>query len=645
MQNPNAISPVQGAYTLGTPGQAQTPQQPSGGGGVLGLIPTGLSVLGGALGAELGPAGIIGGSGLGSALGQGIEDAVTKQNPSNIIGAGIAGAGGGALGLGTGAILGKLGEMAGSKLASGAAKDMFAKDLQDQAAEAATRFNEFGQAMPTADEQTRAGLGSAIDLAQRMGVNTTVPGFAQDMSDLSGAVTRQNGGLNVFKQNILNNAGPINMGNSGTLVRNTIENNLGVISSKRPLEPANVVYNALKPGLHAPENMQADPTTAQNWLSFIGGKMHEADIAAAKDPANTTAKAIADTYHSIYDQTHNLIWGRPEVQTALDNIHAQGKVSPKTFLENPTYNKGLEGLPEDVRQNVAQHMADTINNAQTMKDITQAESQFVKMGKLADDAVKTNREAVGTSAAKARAQEAAKGAQQEATAHGQTMGEHVRTAAAVAGGPHTAIPHFLGMMKGKGVPATMAVLQKLGQASGTKAGKLASQAAAQLLVHGGDFQNPNNSALTAATGGAGMQQPGGATLANGSPMTSQDLVAQLDAMMSADPLQAAALTPLLGQLMQKTQAINAANAALGQYQTTLGQASLGGGPIGGLLASLGGLVGGPAGQLGPEAQAAQQAMAAAGAPGVQLPGVYANPAAQQASLGQAQSILSSLGAQ
>lgn len=630
-------------------GQLQAPATPPGPGpapGLLGdvekLAPTAGSVLGGIAGTALGPLGMVGGSALGSAAGQGLEDMFTGQGAGNTIPAAVEGGVGGALGLGLGGVLGKVGAMAGSKLAGDAASQEAAEKVAQTAADATTKFHEFSQAMPSADEQTRAGLGSAIDLAENLGVNTHVPGFAQNMSDLSGAVTRTNGGLNVLKKNILDQVGPIDMDKAGQVVRNTIESNLGSIVDKDPTKPATQLYKQLQPGLAAPLSPQSSSQDALDWLSQIGKRVGAADKAVAKDPTNVDAQGKANALHQIYDQTHSMIYARPGVQEALSDVQAKGPVTPEMFLDNEEYNKGLENLPDMTKKLAAQHMANVVNNAGSMRDITKAESQFVKMGQLADDAVKTNKEAVATSAVKSKAEAAAKEASQPVDTNGMSLADHVKTAGAAAAGPHVLIPHLVQMGAKYGGSPGLNVLSKLGEASGSKMGKIAAQSAAQLLLHAPNFQSQP---VTGAIGGAGMQQNNpGSELSNGAATSPADLLAQLDAMMAADPNLAGAIAPQMTALMQKSQAINAAQSALTQYQGTLGAAGGGQGLIGGLLARLGGVMGGPAAQVGPQAQSAEQALAAAGVPGVQLPGLTSTGAGVQAGIAQPQGVLSALGA-
>lgn len=133
--------------------------------------------------------------------------------------------------------------------------------------------------------------------------------------------------------------------------------------------------------------------------------------------------------------------------------------------------------------------------------------------------------------------------------------------------------------------------------------------------------------------------PGGAP-------TGADILSKFAAMAEADPFQAGAYTPTAQALSPQVTAAHAAQQALGQYQNTLQAAGGPQGPIGGLLAQLGGLLtGGPASQVGPQQQALLALLARAGLPGMQVPGLMANQAGAQAGMAPVQSALGAISGQ
>ncbi len=240
------------------------------------------------------------------------------------------------------------------------------------------------------------------------------------------------------------------------------------------------------------------------------------------------------------------------------------------------------------------------------------------------------------------------------------LGQVVQGATHLAGGGPAGKVGALATLGKVGAP----VLKQLASmgASVAKAGGAASlpKVASQVVSHGPEYTNaPAGGAATAGGAPQGGQPPmqppaqgqvPGQDQANplGGNVSAVSFGNQLDRMLAADPLLASSLAPVLAQLLPQIQKTNAAQAALGGYQQTLGQAGGPQGPLGGALTQLGGLfTGGPAAQVGPEQ--AQAAAALANATGMTqeqalaaLPGLQANAGGAGAGFGTTGSILGAL---
>lgn len=661
--------------TIGAQGAATPTAGASGGGGnwFENLAPTAGGVLGNVIGDVAGPIGGIAGGAIGSAAGQGLEDLFTGANTHNMVPAALQGGIGGGIGAIGGGILGGIGKLAvgaGSKAAATAVDPAIQAGLDKAAADAAATaartqniHNEFGQAMPGADEATNKDLKSALDLADKMGVDSSKPGTAQGMQDVGAAATGPGGEINLVKQGLLRQAGPVNTDGLASRIRGIIENNLGIVNNNPAssvgsgLNAGTKLYNELNVANAIPDAPRTDPDQAFKTIQNISAATRKADSEARVNPLtgqpSEGAVQKAQTMHLIKSEVENTIYGdgtANSMRPDLDQLANRYQTSPEQIIQE---NKNVQALPEDQQKLVANDIATKLNYATNMPDILKAEQPYVGMAKIGQDAVKTNDSAQQTSASVTRDNAMAKAAADAAEAPGKEEAANAKqnstvvgTAGKVAGhalsGNHgMALAEILNHFKNGNGGAVLGDIARgggtvLGKATNSKIGKIAGSSAAQLLAHAPDFQPNNPSALTAATTGGDMQTGGTGP---------GDLLAQLDTMMTADPLLASALAPQITALMQKNQQLVAAQQAVGGYQNTLQAAGGGQGPIGGTLAKLGGLMGGPAGQVGPQAQAAEQALAAAGVTGVQLPGLTSTSGGVQAGMQNAQGILQQLGAQ
>jgi hypothetical protein len=595
--------------------------------------PTIGSIGGGILGTIVGgPLGGIAGAGIGGGLGKGIENETTGKGLG--VGSDLAsaaeGAGGQALGEGLVGGAGKLlGGIGGSALAGNAADTATKALLKDQLdshvlPNGVSADNVISTLMDNGISDLSKVPSIFGQLTGKAGMNGSeggglynsgVTGLLQDM---------ESKGTKIFGNYSDQTAKDATSGSQGANFVNDSSRTAAQNYINQQLKDAGLLKEALGggkkvPSLLTPNVEGGSPLAVQQSIKNLRDAVRD-------QPFEGNGKATQQAYAKVADQLSNDLLNHPEAQLTpamKDGMKADlqsslGATSPKTVA---TQSKIIDDASTAQHLNSAQQkLVEAIRAAQSPV----SKSEGINAGGLLKKAIAPV--ALGS-------------------------------AGPIGVGAGLGLDALTGSVGGKaalakGAQAAPGILSGIGGALTSKAAIGAGGALGAGTVNGAGQAAGNTtdinptSSVTGGIGGASMDNnSSGGTLANGSASNSSDLLSQLDQMIAADPNLASALAPQMAALMQKTQAINAAQAALQQYQQTLGSAGGGQGALGGLLAKLGGFLGGPARQVGPEAQAAQQALSAAGLPGVQLPGLTSTAGGVNAGLGQAQSMLGAIGAQ
>lgn len=614
-QQQNALSTVNSIQTPTAPAASNGEPEPN---FIERLLPTGGSILGGIAGGLLGPLGMVGGSALGSALGKGAEDLFTGGQ-GGLGTAAIEGGVGGALGGVGGSLLGKL----GGGLSDMAANTTASKAVQD------------GVGLLPGKLLGKLHAPEVMDWAKSQGIDLSPSGLSQASIGANGPEGAYN---NVIKEALDQVKPQLNLqavkddANAALGQKTILGDPNATVAKGKSLVPVqndatslqSQINDLLDPIANPMRNQNLQPGDARQVLQDVGTEAASyrniARNAEANGAENAVAKAKANVLSTVYNSLKGQLYNG-DVDKFISDYHVEpGSVNYNNILQAAGGNDKL-----------AANFTGTINNAGSTQDLLDEMSKLADAGKLG----KAGQTAQDVAALKGGATEPGVSPQE--------------AAAAIVGGHHTLIPAVLK----KVIPtqAMTAIAGAGGKVAQTGVAKGAIKAVAQLLAHApSDFNpTPQDGSLTGQLGGTAMQPgnvQGGSILANGSPTSGTNILSQLDAMLSADPLLASSLAPAIQGLAPQAQSAQAAQQALQQYMQTLQAAGGAQGPLQGILTRLGSLfTGGPASQLGGQQQAAQALMAKAGAPGIQLPGLYANQAGAQAGLGQAQSVLGALGAQ
>jgi hypothetical protein len=651
------------------------------------LLPTIGSVGGGILGAlipGLGETGIgeVGGSAAGGALGRHIENMLTGQTGGELgaaaeggIGAGVGGLLGKAVG---GAGKGALGFLA-SKTAPKAAEDVAATAAPVAGTEAAAYEKPFTDALGTdtaATKLQKQGIDyqGAIDfMKNKIGASNDpeewrkITGFiaGQPGEDYTGGAMlsthKANAAFNqpsLAKEGVL---GPLNdllQEHGSTVIEPEAKDSLGQFLSKG-------LGNALV----------KNPTTGVLDHYSAGGLQQLLKDVGARYRLNPkTMNPLAQTTEGKTIESEAL----PQVRSFLDNL-VNNRAGVNEAIANDVTSPEQEaairaaakehGLTGDVAENASKYVIDSMNNAGSAADISAAETPAVHADKIAKmvqefqrgpkPSVQAAKDVASAQAeADKAAAEAAKGAAKEAAQPHPAEAATANVVNALTGGPMAKlkaaaavgggfIPTLNRLAEGGADVLGKIPMGRIGAGAGAGLATLGGSAAAAGggpgdLTQGGGGMPPAGPMGAMAGGGGG--QPGGPTLANGAPLTNPNILAQLDTMMATDPYLAQSLAPVVQQLAGPVTAAQAAQQMLPEYQSTLAQGTQGGGPLGFLLAKISGaLTGGPAAQVGPQQQAIQALLTRAGAPGMQVPGLFANPAGTAAGMAPTASVLGALG--
>lgn len=603
------------------------------------LIPTIASIGGGILGTLADPftAGLgtfAGGAG-GSALGKSIENALEGQNTTaqdlltsggeGLLGAGLGKVAGSAIG-GIGKVIGGVGEKG---LATQAATQAANSAVNDAQAVRAAYAGVKGKVLENNN------LAQTIKTAKDLGIDHLDPAALSQTSTNAGDVLNS-----VINQHLAAN-GPVNATGYTDMIKNAINQRANILGSTDavalskgrmglPNNPATQVLKQLQLLGDGKSLTAADPTEIRKVVTQLGSMAADAKpsvsgITGAIDPVQ---KATYDTINDVRGQLKDMLYNRPGVNKSvadqIGNIRA-----------------------EDVGGNqlLADHLNQTISNAQTPQDLLDEYSKFISMGKIGDAAATAAQNpatVAAVNAAKAALPEAQGGALgNSGTTLGNTIG--------ASGHPISKLVSAAlnigskGGTAGKAASTLGSTLQRISSVAGLGAGETAA--------------NLPNSVMGGASAGT---QVGGATPAIGTGNTG---TIENQILNSNNP-NTLALKQLLGlqqfgggynvptemglyaqpaatELTNLTQA-NTAEQQLQHYVQLLNEAGGAQGGIGGLLATLGSkITGGPAAQLDAEKQQIAESLSKLTGGPVNLPGITMDQNAANSVLSQLEGALSS----
>lgn len=587
-------------------------------------------------------------SGLGSAGGKVLENAIEgkTQDVGGILESGLEGAGGGIVGGVGNKVIGGIGKKVFGGVADAAQRSTASK------AAAQTEQNlaqEFGGVSKAAKQNMN--FGNSLDLADEAGIPKTAQGFAEARNVATGA----NGYLNSVLDTIVRNHGPVNLENYGKIVQDAIKThpelgNLEAVSGSRGglPKPADTTASGMKNlfsdllqqtgfGGQGSLSMSAEPDKALDLLRQVRtlGQRY-----AGSEPG-TPGAAQYDVYNKVYQGLKNSIYGRPEINAAI-------KTHVPTAEDLAAVTKMAGG-----NQKLAQYLVDTAKNAQTAKDLLAPQARFMSMGDLGEEALKYNKNVVGTGqTAKAAAQAAqAEAAPLEtltgAATHGllNKIGVPTSLLGATTGNPMLmaagAVPDILGSapIKEKGAE----LVNKLTQSGVTpkiaKGMSLALPAMAQLTAHGNDFTP------TPTTGTQNnMTVQGGADTMVPTQPSPLERAYDIALVGSTSPYSAGSYTPLLQQLTGGMQSASMAPTALAGAQNAFEQAGGGQGVVSGLLSKFGGaLTGGPVRGYEEQKQQLAAQLMKMGVPATAIPDVTDTSANAEAKWASLSNLIGSMG--
>jgi len=648
-QGNNAIDSAQAALNPTTPSASAIPA-PQKGNWFTHLLPTIGSfagMAGGILGApETGGLSLLAAlalAGAGSAAGKVGEDVLQKQsiNPEQVALSAGEGAGGQALGMGLGSIIGGIGGKVADTLTQGAT-DRAAQAATDtatqSAADEATRIgNEFGAVKPGA-----AQVGPAISKLQDLGITNPT---AEDMSQIGKIYTGSNpetgtGVLNFYKQQALDQAGgSVNLDNTMTDLENnlktpentaTLGDTTPVAGSrgqlpKAPVNTATKIIQQVRSMLPSGslENgqitEQLTPQKGFSLLKDIGKQITQttpkANALGVLDPADVAENNV---WKSVYNSVKQAVYNRPEVDAAIQGI----KVGPEEsgVIDDAIKSNGIKD--PQIAANIKADLTNVLNNSNTAQDLLDAERPMVNVAKVGDIQTRdvANNPQVARNVKAVKSQISTQNPKAPAIAH------PLLDMGAVAGAIPThglsllaALPEIASKVTNGTTGDMAAKLVQSGVArSVAKVLPTVLTGASQFITHAGDVTpNPVNLNL-----GSNNMQPQNASL---DPNSLNSLLLQLAVAESANPTTSSAGASELGQLVPQMQNVNVAQNSLTGAENAFQQAGGGqGGIMGNLSRILGSITGNPASQYEQQRQQLIQQLNPLGIPTSAVPDITGN---------------------
>jgi hypothetical protein len=583
------------------------------------LLPTAGSILGGlASGAlDIGTGGAALAldpaiAGLGGAAGKALENAMTGQKvlQGNDVTSGVEGAVGQGIGMGASKLLGE-----GGNILAKSAENKVASQAEENAGKASVNQaqafkNNYG--VINDKLQNSLNLGKNASLVNQLGYDGTDPYQMQHVSQ---------GGLEI--NNVVNDAlqksKPIDMsGFNNQIYENMRRDGITDLSTSplgKAMADAGIVPDGGVPDeLSAPQARSLGQSVNLQ-MRNIANSIEYADRAGNKTVANELQHQY-DNLNSVYNDVQDKIFtNNPEVDSAIKNANVS--------------DEDRDALVQNYGEKLGNNVADTINNAQSGKELVSAMRPFAQMNEASKMAINDIENGVATPRAVARA----KGTATAEQPGNLLSSKNVLGAGSLLEGTLGHHPAFLGLpLAAKAIqdPAVMAgagsVLSKIG-------GSFLPAAAAQVVAN-----SPNDVA----------------TANNGSRVTPMDFNNTNSPLSIA--IQQSLDMPGLGGLQNLASLVPAAQKVAGAesaYQNYLNELNLAGGaqgPLGGILSRLGETItGGPASLFGSNLGASQGALQSAETNAGLTPGMVpsimqSQPTAQAASNGAVNNIQSLLGA-
>lgn len=582
------------------------------------LLPTGLSILGGAIGTLadpiIGPAGTLGGAALGSSAGQQLENNLTGSKGSTLT-AGLEGLAGQGIGMGAAKVLGGAADAGANWLAGRAGNEAEAaytapfKGIENTAIAKSSDLNGTASLMKDLDV---AGTPQAWQDAASVATGRRGLGAATGALDsiVSNAGQLPSNGLLSRVSSALQNAGA----DTGDKSVSWLTKDLGNATSEGTIGTdgkmlAGPVTKANAAGASAIE--QVDPTALMNTLQKLDGR-----IAAYHNPnvqLSVNDGATLQGLQNAKGEIEDTLYG-----SGIDNAVAAHTVDPETAQ------KILDAAGGN--QKLADYIINGINNAKTGAELRAMQAPLVQASKL------------GNAAA--------------FQASGQLPGTlEGQTAKLIDQSTGDVIPGAVQTVASVAHPGLGTAL-KLGSALGSTGVKLGATAAGkvpdsllnvlgQIAAHSPSLGNDSSSQASATTQGApsaivgdNVMNPYQTATPQQTPITAGDIrAAGVFAPQTVD---------LLGQLLQREQQSSAGSDLLHGAESAYGAAGGGQGMGSGLLGELSSFVPGTSAYQY-NAQKAALAASLSKATGIDahsilamLPGLMTSPGAAQQDFGSLQ---------
>lgn len=383
--------------------QAQAAPQPKPGGNWLThLLPTVGGIAGALLAPETGGLSLLaaaGLSGLGTAAGKAAENATEGDSIGNgVVSSGLEGAAGGAIGGVAGKALGKAGDMLGSRAenitnATQKAADATAERQAGVDAAQATR-NNYGISDKLQGGNHLA-LGTNQKFLDSMGYDSTDPYQMAKASEVGYHPTDLS--YNSVYDDALQNAKPVDMSNFGNDVYKTMQQTGTTDLSTSPLGRALQDFHNRTDGAYSSENgislpsdmSAADVRKLQQAVGREQGRQQNIiNNAENSGQPNIAAESAHNTLSTLYDQLGSKI-KTPEVDQAI----AARTTTPEERA----------ALVAKFGDQLGNHAADTIDNAQSASDLLKPMQQTTQMAKAGEIGIDNIENKTGTTLAANRA--------------------------------------------------------------------------------------------------------------------------------------------------------------------------------------------------------------------------------------------------
>lgn len=646
LKNPSQTSSVlSGINGLNAPFTSISAPAQDSGNWLTKLIPTlgsiGGGILGGIGGSFLAPGvgtfgGGVAGSAAGDAFGKSIENALEgKDTTAEDLGSSaLEGAGGQVLGAGIGKVIGAGGKLIGNIGSRGIAEESAAKGAQGAVDEAQRIRNTYGGIKNAILEKND--LNGVLGHAKSLGIDHLNPSALSSTSQMANDILNEQLNQALIKNGSYNGAG-IN-----DIFRNAIGKNANLIGgvdavakSKGlmglPNTPGAKLYGQLQDMAAGLANRaEADPTEVRTLISNVGNAMADAKpTIGANGVIDPIEKAKYNTLKDIYAQLKATLYDNPELSKSVTAI--KGNL-----------------LPENVGGNqlLADHLNAVLTNAKSPQDLLDGLSQFTRMSKIGmagEDLAKNTAKVADVNAAK-QALPIAEGG--SGVAPGNPLANTVAASNHPVGKLLGSILNIgsKGGTTGKAAVNLGSVLERLAPMTGTVTGQTIANSPNYTGAAGEDTAIGEN---MIPTGIGASGNPTADILASSSPNTvalKQLLTLAQNGGGYNVPNEMSTFAAPAADELKTLNGINSAQSQLASLVDLYNKAGGAQGPIGGILAKLGGaLTGSPAASY--DGQADQLVKEISGITGTQInaPSLTMNKTAANGVLAQLQAALAAYG--